>query len=203
MAKRDYYEILGVVENAAADVLKKAYHKLALEVHPDRNPDDPVAEDRFKEISEAYAILSDPEKRRQYDLYGHGDFSLSLKDMADIFEHFEKKSNSLDEDIEKKSNSLDEDIEKTSKIVGRAMIMVGVTSLAMLAMVFYTSKSLNDLGNGLEKIIDDLESIESTIDSIEKDFDGVVGTEKHTGNPRNNPHLEDKYPEDRGWQKTK
>jgi len=71
VAKRDYYEILGVQRGAGEADLKKAYRKLALEYHPDRNPDDPDAEDRFKEISEAYAVLADPEKRRTYDRFGH------------------------------------------------------------------------------------------------------------------------------------
>ncbi len=70
MAKRDYYEVLGVSRDAGEDELKKAYRKLALQYHPDRNPDDPEAEERFKEASEAYAILSDPEKRRSYDRFG-------------------------------------------------------------------------------------------------------------------------------------
>lgn len=70
MSKRDYYEVLGIPRNAAPEDLKKAYRKLALQYHPDRNPGDTVAEERFKEASEAYAVLSDPEKRRQYDRFG-------------------------------------------------------------------------------------------------------------------------------------
>jgi molecular chaperone DnaJ len=70
VAKRDYYEVLGVARNADEAELKKAYRKLALAHHPDRNPDDPAAEDRFKEASEAYAVLSDPEKRLAYDRFG-------------------------------------------------------------------------------------------------------------------------------------
>jgi molecular chaperone DnaJ len=68
--KRDYYEILSVPRDADAEALKKAYRRLALQHHPDRNPDDPAAEERFKEASEAYAVLSDPEKRRAYDRFG-------------------------------------------------------------------------------------------------------------------------------------
>jgi len=71
VVKRDYYEVLGVDRSADAETLKKAYRKLALQYHPDRNPDDPDAEEKFKEASEAYAVLSDPEKRRAYDRFGH------------------------------------------------------------------------------------------------------------------------------------
>lgn len=71
MAKRDYYEILGVSKNAAADEIKKAYRKLAIKFHPDKNPDNPEAEDKFKEGAEAYEVLSNAEKRQQYDQFGH------------------------------------------------------------------------------------------------------------------------------------
>lgn len=70
MAKRDYYEILGVERTVSEDELKKAYRKLALQFHPDRNPDNPEAEQKFKEAAEAYDVLRDPEKRRRYDAYG-------------------------------------------------------------------------------------------------------------------------------------
>lgn len=70
MAKRDYYEVLGVSRDATEAELKSAYRRLALQYHPDRNPDDPEAENRFKEASEAYAVLADPEKRRAYDRFG-------------------------------------------------------------------------------------------------------------------------------------
>jgi len=71
VSKRDYYEVLGVDRGASANDLKSAYRRLAMEFHPDRNPDDPVAEDRFKELSEAYGVLSDEEKRARYDRFGH------------------------------------------------------------------------------------------------------------------------------------
>jgi|SRR5215813_7285251 len=71
MSKRDYYEILGLDRNADAQALKSAYRKLALQHHPDRNPNDPHSAERFKEASEAYAVLSDPEKRARYDQFGH------------------------------------------------------------------------------------------------------------------------------------
>jgi molecular chaperone DnaJ len=69
--KRDYYEVLGVPRNAGAEEIKKAYRKLALQHHPDRNPGDKAAEEKFKEAAEAYAILNDSEKRAQYDQFGH------------------------------------------------------------------------------------------------------------------------------------
>ena len=94
MAK-DYYEILGVEKNADEKELKKAYRKLAMKYHPDRNPDDPEAEAKFKECSEAYAVLSDPEKRQIYDQYGEeglkgqGGFGGGAGfDLNDIFSHF-------------------------------------------------------------------------------------------------------------------
>lgn len=71
MAKRDYYEVLGVEKNADADKLKKAYRKLAMKYHPDRNPDDKEAEEKFKEAAEAYEVLSDDNKRARYDRLGH------------------------------------------------------------------------------------------------------------------------------------
>jgi molecular chaperone DnaJ len=71
MAKRDFYEILGVAKNADDDEIKKAYRKLAMKFHPDRNPDDKKAEENFKEAKEAYEMLSDPQKRAAYDQYGH------------------------------------------------------------------------------------------------------------------------------------
>jgi molecular chaperone DnaJ len=74
MAKRDYYEILGVDRNADAAEIKKAYRKLAVKYHPDKNPDDPTAEDRFKELGEAYEALSNDETRAAYDRYGHAAF---------------------------------------------------------------------------------------------------------------------------------
>src|SRR5471030_1524287 len=74
MAKQDYYATLGVAKNASADDLKKAYRKLAMQFHPDRNPGDKQAEARFKEVSEAYDVLKDDNKRAAYDRYGHAAF---------------------------------------------------------------------------------------------------------------------------------
>ncbi|MHC4423493.1 MAG: molecular chaperone DnaJ [Planctomycetota bacterium] len=71
MAKRDYYNVLGVGKNASADDIKRAYRRMAMKYHPDKNPDDKEAETKFKECAEAYEVLSDPEKRQRYDQFGH------------------------------------------------------------------------------------------------------------------------------------
>ena len=72
--KKDFYEILGCTKSSTPDELKKAYRKLAIKYHPDKNPDNPEAEETFKEISEAYEVLSDENKRAQYDQFGHAAF---------------------------------------------------------------------------------------------------------------------------------
>src|SRR5216117_711024 len=74
MAKRDYYQVLGVERNASEDEIKKAYRKLAIKYHPDKNPGDKAAEEQFKELGEAYEALSDPQKRAAYNQYGHAAF---------------------------------------------------------------------------------------------------------------------------------
>ncbi|MBQ2437045.1 MAG: DnaJ domain-containing protein, partial [Clostridia bacterium] len=71
--KRDYYEVLGIDKSASADDIKKAYRKLAKKYHPDLNPDDKEAEVHFKEVNEAYEVLSDQQKRARYDQFGHED----------------------------------------------------------------------------------------------------------------------------------
>jgi molecular chaperone DnaJ len=90
--RRDYYEVLGVERGVDAGELKRAYRKLAMELHPDRNPGDKVAESKFKEASEAYQVLSDPEKRARYDRFGHAGpsagFGGGFHDVGDIFSAF-------------------------------------------------------------------------------------------------------------------
>ncbi len=96
MSKRDYYEVLGVDKNADAATLKKAYRKKAIQYHPDKNPGDASAEEKFKEAAEAYEILSDPNKKARYDQYGHagvggaagGGFGGGGMNMDDIFSQF-------------------------------------------------------------------------------------------------------------------
>ena len=73
--KRDYYEVLGVERNATEEEVKRAYRKLAVKFHPDKNPDDPHAEEKFKELGEAYDVLMDPDKRAAYDRFGHAAFA--------------------------------------------------------------------------------------------------------------------------------
>lgn len=87
MADRDYYEILGLAKGASADEIKKAFRKLAVKYHPDKNPGDKKAEDRFKEINEAYAVLSDPQKKSQYDQFGSAGFHQRYS-QEDIFRNF-------------------------------------------------------------------------------------------------------------------
>ncbi|MFI3263120.1 MAG: DnaJ domain-containing protein, partial [Rikenellaceae bacterium] len=72
MEKRDYYEVLGVDKSASADEIKKAYRKAAIKYHPDKNPGDKEAEDKFKEAAEAYDVLSNGDKKARYDQFGHG-----------------------------------------------------------------------------------------------------------------------------------
>ena len=99
--KRDYYEVLGLSKGASEDEIKKAYRKLAKQYHPDMNPGDKVAEAKFKEVNEAYDILSDPDKKAKYDQYGHsafdpssggfgggGGFGFDGFDISDIFSSF-------------------------------------------------------------------------------------------------------------------
>lgn len=96
MAKRDYYEVLGVGKSASAEEIKKAYRKLALKYHPDKNPGDKEAEEKFKEAAEAYDVLSNPDKKSRYDQFGHagmsgaagGGFSGGGFSMDDIFSQF-------------------------------------------------------------------------------------------------------------------
>lgn len=96
MAKQDYYEILGVARTASADEIKKAYRKMAMLYHPDKNPDNKEAEDKFKAAAEAYEVLSSPQKKAKYDQYGHAAFGGGMgggnpggfQDVSDIFDHF-------------------------------------------------------------------------------------------------------------------
>jgi molecular chaperone DnaJ len=101
MSKRDYYEILGIGKNASDDEIKKAYRKMAIKYHPDKNPGDKAAEEMFKEAAEAYEVLSNAEKKARYDRFGHagvggaaggggygGGFSGGGMSMEDIFEQF-------------------------------------------------------------------------------------------------------------------
>jgi curved DNA-binding protein len=85
----DYYTILGVDKNASADDIKKAYRKLALKWHPDKNPNNKVAEENFKKISEAYAVLSDQEKRKNYDMFGSAEQFRQRYSQEDIFKDFD------------------------------------------------------------------------------------------------------------------
>ena len=97
MAKRDYYDILGVQRNANADEIKKAYLKMAIKYHPDKNPGDKQAEENFKEAASAYEVLSNADKKKRYDQYGHaanagsaagGGYGGGSMNMDDIFSQF-------------------------------------------------------------------------------------------------------------------
>src|SRR5690349_3361106 len=96
MSKRDYYEVLGVQRNSSETELKKAYRQMALKFHPDKNPGNKEAEEKFKEAAEAYDVLSTPEKKQRYDQFGHqgmngggaGGYGGGNMNMEDIFSHF-------------------------------------------------------------------------------------------------------------------
>src|SRR5262245_7735163 len=92
MAKRDYYEVLGVARDVDEDGLKKAYRKLAMQFHPDRNPGDAEADAKFKEAAEAFEILRDPQKRARYDRYGHAGLDgvpgHNFRDAQSVFDIF-------------------------------------------------------------------------------------------------------------------
>ena len=90
--KRDYYEVLGVSKGASESEIKKAYRKIAMKYHPDKNPDNPEAEEKFKEAAEAYDTLSDTSKKRKYDQFGHQEmggqpFDMGNMDFGSIFEN--------------------------------------------------------------------------------------------------------------------
>src|SRR5882724_6668279 len=108
MAKRDYYEILEVEKAADGETIKKSYRRLAVKFHPDKNPHDKVAEEKFKELGEAYEALSDPQKRAAYDQYGHAAFDPRMRssgrgggfhDPADIFREVFGGGASIFEDL--------------------------------------------------------------------------------------------------------
>jgi molecular chaperone DnaJ len=106
MAKRDYYEVLGVERTVEAEEIKKAYRRLAIKYHPDKNPGDKAAEENFKELSEAYEALSDPQRRAAYDQYGHAAFDPRTRgrgggfhDAADIFREVFGGTGSIFEDL--------------------------------------------------------------------------------------------------------
>ena len=95
MKKQDYYEILGIDKSASATEIKKAYRKMAIKYHPDKNPGDKEAEENFKKAAEAYEVLSDPDKKARYDKFGHaafeggqGGFHTGHMNMEDIFSQF-------------------------------------------------------------------------------------------------------------------
>ena len=96
MSQRDYYEILGVAKDASEDEIKRAYRKLALKYHPDHNPDNPEAEQKFKEAAEAYDVLRNPERRANYDRFGTADPSgmggAGFTNAEDIFSQLDRKS---------------------------------------------------------------------------------------------------------------
>ena len=142
MSKKDYYDVLGVPRDVSKDELKKAYRKLAMKYHPDRNPDDDKAAEKFKELSEAYEILSDDQKRQTYDSFGHDGVNSSFTNsqgaadafsdifgdiFSDIFGGTSSRSSSRGQDL---SYNLEVDLEEALKGEDKNQIEEKTKSLA-------------------------------------------------------------------------
>jgi curved DNA-binding protein CbpA len=167
---KDYYQILGVTKTSSTEEIRKNYRKLAMLHHPDRNPDDPVAEERFKEIAEAYGVLTDPVKRRQYDTcqasggdfsrgQGGGGFTYSQEDiLRDLFKdpHFQQMFSGLLREFQRSGFRYSSAFIKRSFFGGKGGIFLGgiflIGSLAGPLLAGAAKKGLSGKSSILKKV---------------------------------------------------
>lgn len=195
---KDYYSILGVTQNSTEDEIRRNYRKLAMRFHPDRNPDDPAAEERFKEIAEAYGVLTDPKKKRHYDSCRNGNpfsgsaktendssFSYSQEDiLRDLFKdpQFQKMFSGLLREFQRSGFRYSTHFIRKSFFGGKAnMFLGGVFFLGSLAGPLLSGAARKGLSKTKSSL---LSSVGNTVGSLI----GKIASPKNNKNVATNPH---------------